>query len=155
MRPYFINWHPLTMLSYAVDYRFWCLDPFGNHLTNIVFHGLNTALVFLLAVRLIRLSGGAERGAVAAGVYAAFFFGLHPVHVESVAWVSERKDVLSAFFFILSVLAYIGYAEGGLKRWCAATLLFFVLALLSEPIAVTLPAVLLLLDFYPLRSPLP
>ncbi len=152
-RPYFNNWHPLTMLSYAVDYRFWGLDPLGYHLTNIIFHALNTALVFILAVRLIRASGAgwAPRGVMFAGVFAALFFGLHPVHVESVAWVSERKDVLSAFFFILSVLAYLRYATGTLKRWYAATLLFFILALMSKPMAVTLPFVILILDFYPLR----
>ncbi|HXI09833.1 MAG TPA: tetratricopeptide repeat protein, partial [Thermodesulfobacteriota bacterium] len=152
-RPYFGNWHPLTMLSYALDYRFWGLNPAGYHLTNIVFHGLNTALVLVLAVRLLRASGARWTASeeVLAGVVAAVFFGLHPVHAESVAWVSERKDVLSAFFFILSLLAYLKYAADPLKRRYAAALVFFILALMSKPMAVTLPVVLLVLDFYPLR----
>jgi len=154
-RPYFNNFHPLTMFSYAVDYRLWGLDPVGYHLTNAVFHGFNTALVFLLAVRLLRAAGVSwpPAGELLAGTVAAVFFGLHPVHVESVVWVSERKDVLSAFFFLLSVLAYIRYSEAKLKRWYGATLFSFVLALMSKPMAVTLPAVLLILDYYPLRRP--
>ncbi|MBI5810376.1 MAG: tetratricopeptide repeat protein [Deltaproteobacteria bacterium] len=153
------NWHPLTMLSLALDYSVWGLNPFGYHLTNIILHALNTALVslFTLSLTLSRASEGASAasryGAISAGLFAALLFGLHPLHVESVAWVSERKDVLSAFFFILSALSYVRFARAnsGKALYYAFSLILFILALLSKPMAVTLPFVLLILDFYPLE----
>jgi lipoprotein NlpI len=156
------NWHPLTMVSHAVDYALWGLNPMGHHLTSIILHALNTGLVFMLG---IRLAGSAGRGpgrvctggkAIVTGLAAALLFGLHPLHVESVAWVSERKDVLSALFFLLSLLAYLRYATGvrggssGRLNY-AASLVLFGLALMSKPMAVTLPVVLLILDYYPLK----
>ncbi|HXI09549.1 MAG TPA: tetratricopeptide repeat protein [Thermodesulfobacteriota bacterium] len=149
------NWHPLTMISYAVDYSLWGYDPRGWHLVNIVFHALNTFLVFFLAFRLVslRATEGSSVPFVAA-VFTAVLFGLHPVHVESVSWVSERKDVLCGFFFVLTLLAYLRYAgkdsEGG-AFYYALALVLFALALLSKPMAVTLPVVLLILDYYPLE----
>lgn len=157
-----VNWHPLTMLSLAVDYKFWGLNPLGYHLTNIVFHAINTFLVFILSVRLMESAGPqtaspgqnpsrAGYSLLITGVTSALLFGLHPLHVESVTWISARKDLLSTFFIILSVLAYLGYAER--KKAAlnyAASLLFFTLALMSKPIAVTLPLALLILDYYPL-----
>jgi Tfp pilus assembly protein PilF len=162
------NWHPLTWLSHAADVFFWKLNPFGHHLTNVLLHGLNTLLVLLLTVRLIMRSqeGTGSSGPVAqdlarttpalrTAVIAALLFGLHPLHVESVAWVAERKDLLCAFFFLLSLLAYLSYALSRANRhhrlWFAACLGLFTFALLAKPMAVTLPAVLLLLDLYPLK----
>ncbi|MFQ5354577.1 MAG: tetratricopeptide repeat protein, partial [Thermodesulfobacteriota bacterium] len=119
--------------------------------TSVLLHALNSALVFIVA---IKLSGGEKnRGAgAAAALAAALLFAVHPLHVESVAWVSERKDVLSAFFFLLAILTYLNYTEKAEKTlsYCL-TLLFFLLALMSKPMAVTLPAVLLILDYYPLK----
>jgi hypothetical protein len=162
------NWHPLTWISHAVDYAIWGMNPLGHHLTSIILHAVNTGLVVLLALQLLQIAK--ERGSrdhspsflndrailIAAGV-TGLLFGIHPVHVESVAWVSERKDLLCALFFLLSIMAYVKAAEGrgaeG-KRLPVRILLpalgFFVLALLSKPMAVTLPVVLLILDWYPL-----
>lgn len=154
------NWHPLTWISHAADYALWGPDPFGHHLTSILLHGVNTFLVVLLVYFL--LSGGRtgtldDRRALAAAGVVGILFGLHPLHVESVAWVSERKDLLSALFFLLSIGAYLRAADAaGPDRslirsrgyWPAVA--FALLALLSKPMAVTLPAVLLVLDWYPL-----
>jgi hypothetical protein len=158
------NWHPLTMFSHALDYALWGLDPWGHHLTSIIFHTFNTLLVFILVVRLSEYRRAGETGissdfagpgkkALIAGIVTALLFGIHPVHVESVAWVSERKDVLSAFFFLLSVLAYLKYTSSrDSKRsiFYGACLILFIMALMSKPMAVTLPVVLLILDCYPL-----
>ncbi len=152
------NYHPLTMISYAVDFRIWGLNPAGYHLTNILLHAVNTFLVGALAVKLYNLASlEKERDfypGILTGLAAALLFGLHPLHVESVAWVSERKDVLSGFFFILSALAYVRYANPEWRRgsglYYALSLVLFALALLSKSMAVSLPFVLLILDFYPL-----
>ncbi len=149
------NYHPLTVISYAVDYSLWGLDPNWYHLENVVFHALNAALVFFLASRIYRTAGGEADGPgpVIAGAAAALLFALHPLHVESVAWISERKDVLYAFFFLLAALSYLKYAETGRRRalYYILTLALFTLSLLSKPMAITLPFVLLILDYYPLR----
>ena len=162
------NWHPLTWLSLAIDYTFWGLDPLGYHLTNIILHGLNTLIVFFLAIKLtvkakeddeISLPSKMEtsiltQSLIVAGV-TALLFGLHPLHVESVAWVSERKDLLCALFVLLSILSYLSYTSsiGQNYRWILLTtcLLLFIFALMSKPMAVTLPVILLLLDIYPLK----
>jgi Flp pilus assembly protein TadD len=158
------NWHPLTMFSHALDYALWGLDPWGHHLTSIIFHTCNTFLVFILVVLLSGYGkawktgisddfAGPGKKALIAGIVTALLFGIHPVHVESVAWVSERKDVLSAFFFLLSVLAYLKYTSSrDSKRsiFYGACLILFAMALMSKPMAVTLPVVLLILDCYPL-----
>jgi len=153
-------WNPLTLISFAVDYLILGLNPFQYHLTNIVFHTLNTLLVFFLAVNLYRAArpqAGAARaldpGAVTAGLVTALLFGVHPLHVESVAWISERKDVLYTFFFLLSVLSYLKYArpQGARKVfYYALSLIFFMLSVMSKPMAVTLPLILLILDWHPL-----
>lgn len=159
--PVAANWHPLTMFSHAVDYALWGLNPWGHHLTSIVLHALNTGFVFILTARLHDIATGARnafasknRRAPAAATVAALLFGVHPIHVESVAWVAERKDVLCGFFFLLAILAYLRYSfPGSSKRvfYYIAALLFFTLALMSKPMAVSLPIVLLLLDLYPLK----
>lgn len=149
---YFSNWHPLTMISYAVDYALWGLNPLGYHLENNIFHGVNTALVAVLSVRLIAIARPLSApAAFAAGFVPALLFGIHPLHVESVAWVSERKDVLCAMFFMASILFYLRYAQKGKALCYGLSLLAFALAIMSKSMAVTLPAVLLLLDFYPLK----
>lgn len=150
-------WHPLTLLSLAIDYAMWGLNPLGYHLTNNIFHAINTSLVFILSIKLInqanpvndRLSNSYIIGAIVT----ALLFGMHPLHVESVAWVSERKDVLCAFFFLSTLLSYITYTTASSKRpyYYCLCLILFALALLSKPMAVSLPLVLLILDFYPLE----
>ncbi len=144
------NYHPLTLLSHTLDYALFGLNPMGHHLTSVILHGLNSALVFVLAKRLLHKAAG--HGKTLGALTAALLFAFHPIHVESVAWVSERKDVLSAFFFFLSILAYLRYREkGNDKKFYALTLLSFILALLAKPMAVTLPVALLIMDYYPLK----
>lgn len=145
------NWLPLTLLSYVLDHSLWGYSPFGYHLTNNILHSLNTGLVFLLGLRLAQARKASVFASVALSLTTALLFGLHPLRVESVAWVSERKDVLCAFFFLLSVLSYLRYAAGLKMGWYVSSLALFILALMSKPMAVTLPAVLLILDFYPLE----
>jgi tetratricopeptide (TPR) repeat protein len=148
------NYHPLTMITLAIDYAVFGLGATGYHVVNTAWHSIDTALFLLLAARLMQASGAAlsRRELLFAALLAALFFGLHPLHVESVAWVSERKDVLSTFFFLLALLSYLRYATTGRKAlFYGLALLMFVLSLLSKPMAVTLPVVLLILDYYPLR----
>ncbi|MDP2325384.1 MAG: tetratricopeptide repeat protein [Gammaproteobacteria bacterium] len=136
------NWHPLTWLSHMLDVSLFGLDARGHHATSVLLHALNTALLFLA---LDRLSGRRWPSA-----FVAALFGAHPLHVESVAWVAERKDVLAGFFFMLVLLAYERYSRrGGVWRYlCVLALL--ALGLAAKPMLVTLPFVLLLLDFWPL-----
>jgi protein O-mannosyl-transferase len=162
------NWHPLTWLSHALDCAIWGLNPTGHHLTSIVIHALNAALVVLVSTRILRQANAAREtssvldagvdGVWLASATAGLLFGIHPIHVESAAWVAERKDVLSAFFYLSSVLAWTGWAGRasaslGIRTWLDRRLLvslsMFGLALLAKPMAVTLPAVLLILDWYP------
>jgi tetratricopeptide (TPR) repeat protein len=170
---YASNWHPLTWLSHAVDYALWGLNPRGHHLTNNILHAVNTFLVVILLSRLLEAwqKTAAKKGAstflddravlITAGI-TGFLFGLHPLHAESVAWVAERKDVLCALFFLLSVGEYTKYASvmddesvqkklpsRFLNRHYAGSFGFFVLASLSKPMAISLPLVLLLLDWHP------
>lgn len=145
-------WIPVTLLSFSLDHAFWGLDPFGYHLSNSILHGSNAFLVALLAARLAGARGGLEpRVLFIIAISAGLFFGLHPLKVESVAWVSERKDVLNAFFFLLGLHAYLSYIKGRRASSYALTLIFFVLSLMSKPMTVTMPLVLLILDYYPLE----
>jgi tetratricopeptide (TPR) repeat protein len=175
---YASNWHPLTWISHALDYAVWGLNPFGHHLTNIILHAANTFFVVILYTKLRDLwiartlpgvsadAQEGQRGLIAAGV-AGLLFGLHPVHVESVVWVSERKDLLCGLFFLLSLLAYANYVRlrGGSpgsvqlrfvrsllrERTYLLSIAFYMLALMSKPMAVSLPVVLLILDWYPFK----
>jgi hypothetical protein len=141
---YFSNWHPLTWLSYMLDYQLFGLFAGGYHLMNVFFHIANTLLLFLVLRE--------ATGAIWRSFLVAALFGLHPIHVESVAWISERKDVLAAFFWMLTMLAYVRYVKKGDKKiWYGAALLFFILGLMAKPMLVTLPFVLLLLDYWPLK----
>jgi len=135
------NYHPLTMLTIAFNYVISGTDPFSYHFINWLLHILNTALVFLF---IYKISG--RKNYVAA--FASLIFGLHPMHVESVAWVSERKDVLYTFFFLLALLQYWRFLEIGKRSNIIFCFLFFILSLLSKPAAVILPVVLLLLDYW-------
>ncbi|MGA2330436.1 MAG: tetratricopeptide repeat protein [Syntrophales bacterium] len=140
---YVSNWHPLTWLSHMLDCQLFGLRPGFHHLVNLFFHIANTLLLFLI---LHRMTKGLWQSAFVAAVFA-----IHPLHVESVAWVTERKDVLSTFFWMLTMGAYVFYVERrGLKRYLLA-LFFFALGLMAKPMLVTLPFVLLLLDYWPLR----
>jgi tetratricopeptide (TPR) repeat protein len=136
------NYHPLTIASYSLYYRFWKLDPEGYHITNLVLHVLTTLAVFWF-VRL--LTGRNELSAIT-----SIFFGAHPLHVESVAWVSGRKDVLYALFYVLSCITYVFWlrARTGRPLRYAGSLALFLLSLLSKGMAVTLPVALLAIDFY-------
>jgi protein O-mannosyl-transferase len=136
-------WHPLTWLSHQLDSQLFGTHPGGHHLTNIVIHGLNTVLLFLC---LQQFTGHLFRSFLVAA-----FFGLHPLHVESVAWISERKDLLCCLFWLLTLLAYYKYANAPNARRYGLVFLFCLLAMLSKPMAVTLPFTLLLLDFWPLK----
>jgi len=174
---YSYNWHPLTWMSHALDYAVWGSNPLGHHLTNNILHAVNTFVAVLLARNLLVVSMESttqeappkmsEPALLTAAGVTGLLFGLHPLHVESVAWIAERKDLLCAFFFFLSIMMYLKYAtpliptldnekrELGLKRltgkWYLASLVFFILALLSKPMAVSLPLVLLILDWYPFK----
>lgn len=136
------NWHPLTWLSHMLDCQFFGLNALGHHLTSLLFHVANTLLLFLVLKKMT--------GAVWPSAFVAAAFALHPLHVESVAWVSERKDVLSSFFWILTMIAYAWYAEQPGRRRYLLVVLALCLGLLSKPVLVTLPFVLLLLDYWPL-----
>ena len=137
------NWHPLTWLSHMLDYELFGLDPKGHHLTNLLLHGANTVLLFLV---LSWMTGALWEPAVVAALFA-----LHPLHVESVAWVAERKDLLSTFFWIITMFAYVRYVRNPGHRSYLSLVLVFALGLMAKPMLVTLPLVLLLLDYWPLK----
>jgi len=143
------NWHPLSWLSHELDCQLFGLHAGAHHLVNVAFHVANTLLLFAL---LRGLTGAAGRSA-----FVAALFAWHPLHVESVAWVAERKDVLSTFFWLLTLMAYARYVNEAklktkdAKRFYALALLACAAALLSKPMAVTLPFTLLLLDVWPLK----
>jgi protein O-mannosyl-transferase len=143
LRPHGPNWIPLTALSFKLDYAAYGLDPAGFLATNAILHALSAILLFLA---LSRMSGAVWRSGFVAAVFA-----IHPLHVESVAWANERKDVLSGLFFMLTLLAYARYAERPrcLRRYLL-TLLCLTLGLMAKPTLVTLPFVLLLVDYWPL-----
>jgi protein O-mannosyl-transferase len=137
------NWHPLTWFSYMIDYHLYGLNPGRYHLTNFVFHIINTLLLFIL---LKKMTNALWRSA-----FVAALFALHPLHVESVAWISERKDLLSTFFWMLTVLCYISYVKYPNILRLVTVVIFYCFALMSKPMVITLPFVLLLLDFWPLE----
>jgi len=151
------NWHPLAWLSHMADCQIFGARPWGHHLTNILLHTANTLLLFALMKRLTRLRDDAparQAGFVWRSAAVAALFAWHPLHVESVAWVAERKDVLCAFFWLLTLLAYAKFCEPGNPRskvWYGVTVLAFCCALMAKPMAVTLPFVMLLLDFWPVK----
>ena len=162
------NWHPLTLVSHMLDVQWYGLRPWGHHLTSVLLHVGNTLLVFWVFKQMT--------GAIGRSFFVAALFGLHPVHVESVAWVAERKDVLSTLFWLLTLWAYVCYTQNmasgrrrvtGIEEISSASnpshgtrhpslfyglaLLFFGLGLMAKPMLVTMPCILLLLDYWPLK----
>lgn len=136
------NWHPLTWLSYMLDYQIFGLNPAGYHLTNLVLHALNVVLLFFVLYY--------GTGFLGRSFFVAALFALHPLNVQSVAWVAERKNVLSTLFWLLAIAAYGWYVtKPGWKRYLVVVILF-ALGLMAKPMVVTLPFVLLLLDYWPL-----
>jgi tetratricopeptide (TPR) repeat protein len=136
------NWVPLTWISHLADVAFFDLQPWGHHLVSVVLHALNAALLFAV------LRGAT--GAASRSLFVAALFALHPLHVESVAWVAERRDVLSTFFWLLALGAYVRYARCPAPARYGALVGLTALGLLAKPMLVTLPFVLLLLDYWPL-----
>ncbi|MEZ5318000.1 MAG: tetratricopeptide repeat protein [Vicinamibacterales bacterium] len=136
-------WHPVTWLSHMLDVTFWGPAPGAAHVVNLAIHATNAVLVFVLLRR--------TTGAIGASAFVAAVFAVHPLHVESVAWVAERKDVLSTFFALLTMLAYVRFAFRRTSTAYVAMLASFGLALMAKPMTVTLPVLLLLLDVWPLR----
>jgi len=142
-KTYASNWHPLTWLSHMADCEIYGLNPAGHHITSVLIHIANSLLLFWV---LRKMTDATWRSA-----FVAAAFALHPLHVESVAWVAERKDVLSGLFWMLTMAAYVRYAERPSIQRYLLVLLAFVMGLMSKPMVVTLPFVLLLLDYWPLE----
>ena len=140
---YAANWHPVTWISHMLDVELFGLKPRWHHLTNLLFHIANTLLLFFVFHRITKTTWQSA--------FVAALFALHPLHVESVAWVAERKDVLSTFFWMLTMGAYIHYVEHPRFRSYLAVFTFLALGLMSKPMLVTLPFILLLLDYWPLQ----
>ena len=137
------NWHPITWLSHMADVQIYGMNPRGHHFTNVVIHAVSSLLLLLF---LLRVTGSLWRSS-----FVAALFALHPLHVESVAWVAERKDVLCAFFGFLTLILYSEYVANRKPALYILALLSFMLGLMSKPMLVTLPIILLLIDFWPLE----
>jgi tetratricopeptide (TPR) repeat protein len=150
------QFQPLSWLSLGVDYTLWGMNPGGYHLTSLLIHAVNAVLVYVLVASLLREAGARDGRVSLAALVGALFWAIHPLRVESVAWATARRDVLSGLFYLLAVLAYLR-AVGARRRaapwsgWFAAALAAFTLSLLAKGWGVTLPLVLLVLDVYPLR----
>jgi Flp pilus assembly protein TadD len=142
------NWHPITWLSHLIDYDLFKLRPWGHHLTSVILHVVNTILLFVFLRK--------TTGALGCSFVVAALFGVHPLHVESVAWIAERKDVLSTTFWMLGMLSYgkwVGQVKStgqGSGLYYAVTIVVFALGLMSKPMVITFPLALLLLDYWPL-----
>ena len=137
------NWHPMTWLSHMTDCELFGLDAGGHHLVSVLFHSANAVLLFILLRRMTEK--------IWPSAFVAALFAWHPLHVESVAWVAERKDVLSTFFALLAMLSYVKFARENSRRNFGLAIVFFALGLMAKPMLVTLPFVLLLLDVWPLK----
>src|SRR5271157_6327527 len=137
------NWHPLTWISHMLDVRWFGMRAAGHHAQSVFWHAVNVVLLFLL---LAKATGFAGRSALVAALFA-----VHPLNVESVAWIAERKTVLCAFFFLLTLAAYGWYAKRPRAGRYLVVALLFALALMAKPMAITLPFALLLIDFWPLQ----
>jgi protein O-mannosyl-transferase len=136
------NWHPLTWLSHALDYQLFALNPAGHHLDSVLIHALNAVLLFLLLGWITKRVGPS--------LLVAALFALHPINVESVAWIAERKNVLSTLFFLLAIGAYVWYAQRPDWRRYSLMAALFAAGLMAKPMVITLPFVLLLMDYWPL-----
>jgi protein O-mannosyl-transferase len=153
MGPY----QPLSWMTLGLDYVIWGMNPVGYHLTNLILHVANAVLFYFICRRLLTLALPMSNSQTTwqltmSAAFAALVFAIHPLRVESVAWATERRDVLSGFFFLATLGCYLrANADGGSRRWMHAALAVYVLSLLSKAITITLPAVLFILDIYPLR----
>jgi len=136
------NWHPITWLSLMTDSQLFGAGPMGYHLVNVLLHAVNASLLFLLLASMT--------GALGRSAFVAACFALHPLHVESVAWIAERKDVLSVLFFLITLILYAGYVQQSKRSWYFSALAAFALGLMAKPMLVTAPLILLLLDVWPL-----
>jgi tetratricopeptide (TPR) repeat protein len=150
------HYQPLSWMTLGLDYLIWGMNPAGYHLTSVLIHAAGAVVLFFVAGALLRSAFGPERPTEWGAFMAALVFALHPLRVESVAWITERRDVVAGFFFLLTLLAYLRMAreqEGGgpWKRWLALSLVAFAASLLSKALGIALPAVLLALDVYPLK----
>jgi protein O-mannosyl-transferase len=155
------HYQPLSWMTLGLDHVFWGMSPFGYHLTNLILHGANAVVFYYVSLRLLSLVDAASstcrtHGLPVAAALAALFFAVHPLRVESVAWATERRDVLSGFFFLLTLLFYlkavtVGEADSGRRQWMAISLIAYILSLLSKASGIMLPLVLVVLDVYPLR----
>ncbi|HTM10269.1 MAG TPA: tetratricopeptide repeat protein [Verrucomicrobiae bacterium] len=151
------HYQPLTWMTLGLDYVIWGMNPFGYHLTNLVLHAVNAILFYFLALRLISFAipRGDDFAAGIGAAAAAIFFSIHPMRVESVAWLTERRDVLSGAFVLLTLNAYLAAAQAERpavrKKWLALALAAYAASLLSKAVGMTLPVVFLILDVYPLR----
>src|SRR5688572_3664752 len=137
------NWHPMTWLTHMADVEMFGLNAGAHLLVNAAFHAINTILLLII---LSRATGSVWRSGIVAALFA-----IHPLHVESVAWISERKDVLSTLFMMLTILFYLRFLEGRSKAAYTAMTIAFILGLMSKGMLVTLPFVLLLIDYWPLQ----
>jgi hypothetical protein len=139
------NYHPITTFSLALNYQMSALNPSSYHLTNVITHGFNAILVFIFIYFL-------SKKRIWPAIFAGLLFSIHPMHVESVSWISERKDVLYTFFFIAGLISYLKYLEDG-KIWkLLITLILFIFSCLSKAMAVPFPFVLLLIDYFQRRK---
>jgi protein O-mannosyl-transferase len=155
------HYQPLSWITFGLDYLLWGMNPLGYHLTNLVLHAASAVLFYFLSLRLLSLalsipSGSVDSSVRAAAGFAALFFAIHPLRVESVAWATERRDVLSGLFFLATIVCYLRAVTAPTdmshrRRWLGASLTCYALSLLSKASGATLPIVLLLLDVYPLR----
>lgn len=141
------NYHPLCMLSLAINYHFSKLDPWAYYLTNVLIHIANVLLVFLFVIQLCRRLNMEERAQLFIASFSALWFGIHPMHVESVGWIAERKDVLYAFFYFLGLLAYLKYISTRSEAWYIGAFLLFVASCLSKPMGVVFPFSMVCIDF--------
>ena len=145
--PISANYHPITMISLTMDHVIWGTEAFGYHLTNLVVHGICTVLVFYFIQNL------QFRQTFWLPFFVALLFGIHPMHVESVAWISERKDVLYGSFFVAGLIVYLSYLKTSKFKYLAVTFVLFLCAVLSKAMAVVFPIILILLDWYLEKNP--
>ncbi|MGN6720082.1 MAG: hypothetical protein ACTHLX_22160, partial [Candidatus Binatia bacterium] len=152
-------YQPLSWMTYGLDYLLWGMNPNGYHLTSLLFHAANAIFFYFVCRHVLEIAWPSAVNQVpwklgASAAFAALFFSIHPLRVESVAWATERRDVVSGFFFLATVYCYLranSKQETQSARWLAGALAFYVLSLLGKATAITLPVVLLILDVYPLR----
>ena len=150
-KPYFLNWHPITSLSYALEYEHFGENPRTFHFNNLFIHAINSFLIYQLTKKVVTIIGGRGWSVYVAASISALLFAVHPQHVETVVWIAERKGLLSTMFFLLAISSYLKFFTSR-KKWLyyILSLLAFTCSLLSKPMAVTMPVLLILIDIFPL-----